>query len=40
MSAHLDMPGISIIGVAILNMGSKNDTLEDYFFGMLGEDGE
>lgn len=27
-------------GVAILNMGSKNDTLEDYFFGMLGEDGE
>ena len=27
-------------GVAILNMGIKNDKLEDYFFVMLGEDGE
>lgn len=27
-------------GVTIMNMGSKSDTLEDYFFGMLGEDGE
>ena len=27
-------------GVAILIMGVNKDTLEDYFFGMLGEDGE
>ena len=27
-------------GVAILIMGVNKDTLEEYFFGMLGEDGE